>query len=123
MTSMYSIAVIDDHASVRNSIALALKMNGYAITTFENPIQFLSAKPATKFDLLLVDIDMPLMTGLELHKHLSQNLNSIPAFILMSGRVTETDSVIPPGVKFLEKPFSLNRLLTSVIDALRTENS
>lgn len=120
---MYSIAVIDDDVSVRNSIALVLKMKGHSIITFENPIHYLDAQHETKFDLLLVDIDMPMMTGLELHSHLSKNLSPVPAFVLMSGRVTDTDCLIPPGVAFLEKPFSLDNLLNTVNNSVCTMNS
>ncbi len=114
---MAKIAIIDDDASIRRTLEFTLKMHDHKITTFENPKDFLQASHCGKFDLLLVDIDMPHMTGIELYEKLSAEGDELPQFVLMSGRVTDDNEGLPKGITCLEKPFSLAALLEVTLSA------
>ena len=114
---MPRIAIIDDDASVRSSIELVLSAKGHDAVSFPDAKQFLATADASEFDLLLVDNDMPHMTGLELHDWLQGQTVLRPKFVLMSGRITEEDFAQTHEVRevtLLSKPFSLAKLLQIV---------
>jgi DNA-binding response OmpR family regulator len=114
---MPRIAIIDDDASVRNSIELAFSAHGHAAVAFPNAKQFLATADVSEFDLLLVDNDMPHMTGLELHEWLQGQTILKPKFVLMSGRISEEDFAETQGspeITLLSKPFPLAKLLQIV---------
>jgi DNA-binding response OmpR family regulator len=111
---MTKIAIIDDDISVRNSLEIVLRAQGHVILSFPDPKNFLSTADATQFDLLLVDNDMPHMTGLELYQWLKSHFTEYPKFVLMSGRVQEEvflRSDLAQEISLLEKPFNLAKLL------------
>lgn len=114
---MPRIAIIDDDSSVRNSIQLALSAHGHSAVSFPNAKQFIATADANDFDCLLVDNDMPQMTGLELHKWLQEQALLKAKFVLMSGRISEEDLTQKQGsfpVTLLSKPFPLAKLLELV---------
>ena len=114
---MPRIAIIDDDASVRNSIELTLSAHGHDAVSFPNAKQFLATADVSEFDCLLVDNDMPHMTGLELHEWLQGQTMLKPKFVLMSGRISEEDFADTHGsceITLLSKPFPLAKLLQIV---------
>jgi DNA-binding response OmpR family regulator len=114
---MPRIAIIDDDASVRSSIELVLSANGHDAVSFPEAKQFIATADASEFDLLLVDNDMPQMTGLELHDWLQGQTVLKPKFVLMSGRISEEDFAETHGsceITLLSKPFPLAKLLQIV---------
>jgi DNA-binding NtrC family response regulator len=114
---MSNIAIIDDDSSIRNSIGIVLNANGHATVSFTDPQHFLATADIREFDLLLVDNDMPHMTGLELHKWLKSNFPEHPKFVLMSGRIVEEDFLETKEsreITLLSKPFTLAKLLDLV---------
>jgi FixJ family two-component response regulator len=111
---MSKIAIIDDDASVRNSIEIVLNANGHATVSFPDPKNFLATADVREFDLLLVDNDMPHMTGLELREWLLGHYSEHPKFVLMSGKIVEEDFLATEksgAITLLNKPFSLSKLL------------
>jgi DNA-binding response OmpR family regulator len=111
---MPKIAIIDDDVSVRNSVEIALKAHGHAAVLFSDPKKFLETAALNDFDLLLVDNDMPKMTGLELHRLLKRNHLKLPIFVLMSGRIDEIELIKLDSsreITLLIKPFSLAKLI------------
>lgn len=113
---MLRIAIIDDDASVRNSIAMILQAHGHTTVSFETAVQFIDCADAKDFDCLLVDNNMPQMTGLELHEWLQGHNVHHPKFVLMSGRISDdsTLTLASRGIEFLSKPFDLAKLLQIV---------
>lgn len=110
---MPKIAIIDDDISVGKSIEIVLKAHGHAAVLFSDPKNFLETATLNDFDLLLVDNDMPYMTGLELHRLLKRNHLKIPLF-LMSGRIDEVDLMKLDSsreITLLIKPFSIDELI------------
>jgi DNA-binding NtrC family response regulator len=114
---MSKIAIIDDDSSVRNSIEIVLNSNGHTTVSFTDPQHFLATANVSEFDLLLVDNDMPHMTGLELHEWLRSNFSEHPKFVLMSGRIVKEDLLATEKTRqitLLSKPFPLAKLLELV---------
>jgi two-component system response regulator FixJ len=118
------IAVIDDDAAVRNSLKFSLELDGFAVRTYANAAELLGSGNVTDLQCLIVDQDMPRMTGLELIAMLRAQGVKVPA-LLVSGRlapaVTRQASVA--GIPVIEKPFLGNRLTDSIRAAVGTKPS
>lgn len=114
---MSKIAIIDDDSSVRTSMEIVLSSNGHTTVSFTDPKHFLATANVREFDLLLVDNDMPHMTGLEMYEWLKLNYSEHLRFVLMSGKIVEEDFFETKngrGLTLLSKPFSLAKLLDIV---------
>lgn len=109
---MKMILVVDDDADIRRMAELILKDEYNVITAgdaFE--AQFLcSVHP---IDLVLTDVEMPHVTGIELAKQLSQNFAGMK-IVLMSGGVKCGE-----GFPLISKPYTIKDLLSTVSETLR----
>lgn len=111
-----AIAIIDDDAAVRDSLAELLSSAGYRVHTYCTGLEFLKAARTTKPDCVIIDHQMPEMTGLELAERLRHAMLQAK-LIMISGNLTDTirTRAIRAGVvAILEKPFSDNVLLATI---------
>ena len=107
------VLVVDDEASIRSSLTGALKDEGYRVTTAASGREALESLKAEKPDVVLLDIWMPEMDGLEVLRHLKAAVPEV-AVIMMSGHGTIETAVKATKLgafDFIEKPLSLERLL------------
>ncbi len=113
MEQPMKILVIDDDRPVREVVGLALEDAGYDITTAESGEKGLKLAKDIEFDLVLSDIKMPGMNGVEVAKSLIAS-NYDGGIILMTaypGEYSE-DSVLSVGINaYLKKPFKIDELL------------
>ncbi|HYM30351.1 MAG TPA: response regulator transcription factor [Candidatus Cybelea sp.] len=121
MTS--TIALVDDDRNILTSISMALEAEGYKVRTFPDGAEALRGLTQTPADLIVLDIKMPRMDGMEMLGKLRRN-SDVPV-ILLTSKDEEIDEVL--GLKmgaddYIKKPFS-QRLLIERIRALlrRTE--
>ncbi len=118
------IAVVDDDAAVRNSLKFSLEIDGFSIRTYACAEELLGSGNLDNFQCLVVDQDMPRMTGLELVTALRAQGVKVPA-VLIIGRlmpaVTRQASIA--GIPVVEKPFLGNGLIDSIRAALETTPS
>lgn len=118
---MKKILIADDEESIRVMLSALLKKRGYAFETAKNGQEALSALERSDFDLILSDIDMPGMNGMEL----AQNLTSAIPIIFMSGRKENFNEMEKLGVEnckgYLPKPFPLQDLLKKIKEVLGEE--
>lgn len=119
-----TIAVVDDDAAVRNSLKFSLEVDGFAVLTYGSAAEVLSAGNLNSLQCLVVDQDMPRMTGLELIAALRALGIKVPT-LLVSGHVTPavTRQASIAGVPVLEKPFLGNRLIDTIRSAVGTRSS
>lgn len=113
------VLLADDDAEVRRVVEMALLKAGHQVTAVTNGLEALNRVRTESFDLLLIDLTMPEMSGMELLTELGQQ-NQIPV-ILMSGysEAGNPAGTIGFGVRqILRKPFSLRDLLTAVKHAV-----
>ena len=110
-----TILIVDDEKDILDSLKELLAHEGYEIDVAINGISALDKLSHGTFDLVLSDIRMPAMDGIELCKECKANpdLNEIPV-ILFSAYYDEMKSCAD---KFLQKPLK-SRLLFKVIDEL-----
>lgn len=112
------VFVIDDDNAVRHSICMLLESYGIVARPYASGASFLADSPAAP-GCLLVDVDMPGMTGLELLERLRSGGIAIPA-IVMTGALTSLihRSVDRVRATLLRKPFQSGELLASIETAL-----
>ena len=76
------IAVVDDDPSVLKALMRLLRTRAYQAKTYESAREFLAALPGGFPECLIVDLQMPEMSGLELHQHLTRRGIDIPTIII-----------------------------------------
>jgi len=103
-----TVFIVDDDEAVRDSLRWLLEANGYRVRAFESAEEFLAAYDPAAVGVLIVDVRMPGMSGLELQEHLLARQIAIPiVFITGHGDVPMAVSTIKKGaVDFIEKPFN-----------------
>jgi len=115
-----SIALVDDDKNILTSVSMALEAEGFAVSTYrdgEEALRGLKAKPA---DLVVLDIKMPRMDGMELLATLRRT-SDVPAIFLTS-KDDEIDEML--GLKmgaddYISKPFSQRLLVERIRAVLR----
>ena len=102
-----TVFIVDDDEAVRDSLRWLLEANGYHVSAFSSAESFLSAFDEKTAGVLIVDVRMPGMSGLELQEQLIARKSSMPiVFITGHGDVPMAVSTIKKGaIDFLEKPF------------------
>ncbi len=105
-----TILVVDDDPQLREVIAEVLGDEGYDVQQAADGQRALDQIAVATPDLVLSDVAMPRLTGVELAERLNQRAESVP-IVLMSAT-----SIAPPaGIEsFLRKPFALDELLVLV---------
>jgi two-component system, LuxR family, response regulator FixJ len=101
-----TVFLVDDDASVRDSLGLLLSLKGFRTQLFATAAAFLETYRAEWRGCLLTDLRMPGMSGLELHVELRSRGLRLPAVVLTAhGDVATTRQALKAGVfDFLEKP-------------------
>ncbi|MCK9509819.1 MAG: response regulator transcription factor [Pigmentiphaga sp.] len=103
-----TVFIVDDDEAVRDSLRWLLEANGYRVRDFASAEAFLEAYDPEVVGVLIVDVRMPGMSGLELQEVLIARKIPLPiVFITGHGDVPMAVSTIKKGaVDFLEKPFN-----------------
>ena len=123
---MYKILVIDDNVVVRNTIVQILEAEGYEVVSAEDGRRGLSAFRSEKPDLVITDIIMPDMEGLEIIVTLQKSNPQIRIVAVSgSGRLNEVDYLEYAeklgAYATLTKPFRREELLSIVRRAFNDE--
>ena len=103
-----TIYIVDDDEAVRDSLRWLLEANGYQVRSFAAAEEFLEAYDPEMVGVLIADVRMPGMSGLELQEALIARKAPLPiVFITGHGDVPMAVSTMKKGaVDFLEKPFN-----------------
>ncbi len=112
---MVRILLAEDDDSMREYLARALEKTGYTVTACESGIVALEHLQKEGFDLLLTDIVMPELDGIELAQRAGAlHPNMRVMFITGFAAVTLQNGAMPPDAKVLSKPFHLRDLVCEV---------
>jgi two-component system, OmpR family, alkaline phosphatase synthesis response regulator PhoP len=117
---MSKILVIDDEPSIVNLVSAYLKPEGYEVYTASDGVAGLKAAKAYKPDLIVLDLMLPGMDGIELLSRLRRE--SEVYVILLTARTEETDKIVGLSVgadDYVTKPFSPRELVARIKSALR----
>ena len=129
MSKKVSILIVDDEESVRDSLFNWFIDDGYYVECAENAKKALSILEEKEFDIVLADIKMPGMDGMELHKRV-KTMSSEPIFIIMTAFAsvdTAVQALKNGAFDYVTKPFDpddLSHLIRNAATqvALKTEN-
>ena len=118
-----TVFVVDDDASVRDSIALMLGLAGYRTAVFADAEAFLVAWTNDWAGCVVADVRLPGQSGVELQDELRRRGTSLPFVIITAhGDVpTARDAFRSQAVDFLEKPFDHKQLLAAIDAAFALE--
>jgi len=118
---MARIGVVDDKALLRDSLAETLRREDHVVETFEDPAAALPELLTGRFDLLLTDLRMPGMSGVELLRELRAGGCDIPVIVMTAfGSVDSAVEAIKLGAfDYVQKPFDAGVIVVQVERALR----
>ncbi len=117
---MSKILVIDDERSIRNTLKDILEYEKYEVDLAEDGKKGLEMVKQTEYDIILCDIKMPGMDGIEVLVHLNSLAPDTPV-VMISGHGnidTAVESIKKGAYDFIEKPLDLNRLLITIRNAM-----
>ncbi|HXP39420.1 MAG TPA: response regulator [Candidatus Acidoferrales bacterium] len=114
------VFVVDDDISVRESLELLIRCEGWQPETFSSGQEFLARPRALVPSCMVLDFSLPGLNGLELQKRVAVERTAMPViFISGYGDVPMTVQAMKAGaVEFLTKPFSEEALLSAIRAAL-----
>jgi two-component system alkaline phosphatase synthesis response regulator PhoP len=117
---MAHILIVDDEPVIVESLAYSLRREGYAVTVAENGPDALEFFDRDHPDLVVLDIMLPGMDGLEVCKRLRQK-STVP-IIMLTARSDEVDRILGLEIgadDYLPKPFSFRELLARIHSIFR----
>jgi FixJ family two-component response regulator len=116
------VYILDDDSRIREALSDLLDASGYATATFESAQKHLSHEKVNTVSCLVLDMDMPGMTGLELQRAIS-GTNAPPIIFLTGhGDIPSSVKAMKAGAsEFLLKPFDESDLLRAVEAALEQD--
>jgi FixJ family two-component response regulator len=118
-------AVVDDDISVRESLQSLIRSAGLEVRLFASAEEFLNSVHTRNADCLILDVRLPGMSGIELHRQLMARSCKVPAiFITAHGYDERTRSQTHSEwtVACLTKPFSEDELFDAVQTALKWQS-
>jgi len=118
MTSKRRILVVDDHPDILDLAATVLTGGGYAVSTASSGIGALDLLAEERFDLVLLDINMPEMDGWQtlrlIRAERSMNDMAVVMFSIKGEIRDKVHSMQEGALGYITKPFAVDELLESV---------
>ncbi len=118
---LIKILIVDDEAGVRELLKDALKLAGFETQVANDGMSALTALRSYAPDIMIIDINMPLMDGFELVERLRKNGNDVPVLMLSAraDRVDITRGLTIGADDYVVKPFGLEELVLRLKAILR----
>jgi len=119
------VFVVDDDSSTRELMSFLMKRNGLAVEVFPDARSFLAAYSADCPGCLVLDLNMPGMSGLDLQQYLKEQGVLLPV-IFLSGRADipkAVQAVREGAIDFIEKPFDYKHVVERVRDCLARDRA
>jgi two-component system response regulator FixJ len=124
MAAERTVYILDDDAAVLRSLERLLSSANFEPIAFDHPDKFLTAAKTFKTGCVLLDVRLPVMSGLDVQAQLLKMRNDL-AVIVVTGQgdiQTAVRAMKAGAADFLEKPYSDHALLGSIEAAFRKEN-
>ena len=117
---MAKILVIDDEKSIRNTLKDILEYEKHTVTDAADGVEGLNLATTEKFDVILCDIKMPKMDGIEVLEKLLELQIETPVVMISGHGTIETavEAIKKGAYDFISKPLDLNRLLITLKNAM-----
>lgn len=116
------VSVIDDDESVREAVAGLIRWLGVRVNTFSSAIEFLGSPELRDSSCIIADVQMPLMTGIELHGRLKALGYDVPTILITAYPDEQARALaLADGIIcYLRKPFATDALIDCVRSALQS---
>ncbi|MEL4426059.1 response regulator [Shewanella indica] len=115
---MKTILAVDDSASMRQMVSFTLKTAGFDVTEANNGEEALKVAQGREFDLVISDVNMPIMDGIELIRNLRElsNYKFVPMLMLTTESTTDKKQQgrAAGATGWIVKPFNPDQLLATV---------
>ncbi len=110
------ISVVDDDELMRDAIRGLMKSLGYTAKAFASAEEFLNSHQVPRTSCLIADVQMPGMTGLDLHRHLVASGKTIPTILITAypDEIAREHALADGVIGYLSKPFDENDLLACI---------
>jgi two-component system, NtrC family, response regulator PilR len=118
------ILVVDDEESIREFLDIMLRKEGYEVTTAEDGQKALDVMKKKAFDMVISDMQMPNVTGMELLKQVKDQYPDMLFMMITAFGTTETavDAMKLGAYDYLTKPFKIDEVRMNIANALRSQN-
>lgn len=117
--AVFSVAIVEDDPSVREGLRTLITSAGYSVLVFESAADFLAAREAHKISCLVVDAQMPVLSGLALQSRLIDMNVSIPTIFVTARAQDVREQALERGaIAVLGKPFAADELLSIIQSVL-----
>jgi two-component system nitrogen regulation response regulator NtrX len=117
---MPNILIVDDEASIRNVLRDILELEDYEVDEAKDGIEALAKVKMAKFDVIISDIKMPKMDGMDVLERIQALAPDIPV-IMISGHgniETAVEAVKKGAFDYISKPLDMNRILITIRNAM-----
>lgn len=113
------VLVVDDEPSIRLLVSRALERNGFATDAASDGVEALQKLENGQFDLLILDLMMPRLNGLDVIEQLTESAGRPPKILVMTAASPSIlrDLPVDRVQKIITKPFEIQTLIRSAIDA------
>jgi len=109
------VLVVEDQDDSRSEMRQVLELNGYHVIKTDNGQDAVKRGRYVYPDLLLVDLDMPGMTGVEFAKYFLSRRSDVPVIFMSGFGESQELGSLSGAIEFLPKPFSLSELAGKTI--------
>lgn len=118
------ILVVDDEESIREFLEIMLKKENYEVTVAEDGLQAKEILNKKTFDMVISDMQMPNVTGIELLKHVKENYPDLVFMMITAFGTTESavDAMKMGAYDYVTKPFKIDEVRLNIANALRSKN-
>lgn len=120
MNNLMNVLIVEDESAIRNLISTALETNGYNFEMATNGSMALSLLVKHQFDIILLDLGLPDLDGIDIIKKL--RTFSFTPIIVISARSNDDDKITALDIgadDYITKPFSVEELLARIRSTLR----
>lgn len=118
------ILVVDDEESIREFLEIMLKKEGYEVTLAEDGLKAKELLTKKSFDMVISDLQMPNVTGLELLRFVKDTYPDMVFMMITAFGTTETavEAMKIGAYDYITKPFKIDEVRLNILNALRSKN-
>lgn len=118
------ILVVDDEESIREFLEIMLKKDGFEVSLAEDGAQAKEMITKKSFDMIISDLQMPNMNGLELLKYVKETSHDTVFMMITAFGTTETavEAMKIGAYDYITKPFKIDEVRLNINNALRSRN-
>lgn len=120
---MLRILVVDDEPDIATSLKVGLQMKGFHVEAFDDPLEALAKYKPRTYNLLIIDLRMPSLNGIDLIREIRKNDSTPAVWILTAFEILEEEfDKLFGGIdvqNIVRKPISVNELASKISNELK----